>query len=139
MHPSTDPTETGMADSAKILIIDDSRDVLVFADHVLKKRYANVRTVESVKEAVSAIGEEMPDLILCDVMMTETGGFAFYDLIQQGEYGDALKTVPFVFMSACSDEYMKKIAEDLGVNKYIAKPFSKATLEQIITDTLGEH
>lgn len=123
-------------ETAAILVVDDSRDILVFVDHVLKKTYANIRTVGSVKEAVSKISEELPGLILCDVMMPETGGFAFYDLIQKGEYGEELKSVPFIFMSGCSDEYMKKIAETLGVNNYLAKPFSKETLVKTVKDML---
>jgi CheY-like chemotaxis protein len=124
---------------ASILAIDDSRDILVFVDHVLKKTYANIRIAGSVKEAVSKIGEEMPALILCDVMMPEIGGFAFFDLIQKGEYGEEIKNVPFIFMSGCSDEYMKKIAEDLGVNKYLAKPFSKETLVKTVKDMLEKN
>ncbi len=129
--------QLGLPDeSARILAIDDSKDLLVFIDYVLKKNYANIRTVESVKLAVETFKQEMPSLILCDVMMPEIGGFAFYNQIQKGEYGEEIKKVPFVFMSGCSDEYMKKIADDLGVNKYLAKPFSKETLEKTIKEML---
>jgi len=126
-------------DSAVILVVDDSRDILVFVDHILKKTYANIRTVGSVKEAAAQMKEELPSLILCDVMMPETGGFAFYDLIQKGEYGEEVKSVPFIFMSGCSDEYMKKIAETLGVNNYLAKPFSKETLVKTVKDMLSKN
>jgi CheY-like chemotaxis protein len=129
--------QLGLPDeNARILAIDDSKDLLVFVDYVLKKTYVNIRTVESVKQAVEIIHQELPSLILCDVMMPETGGFAFYDMIQKGEFGEELKKVPFVFMSGCSDEYMKKIADDMGVNKYLAKPFSKETLEKTIKEML---
>jgi CheY-like chemotaxis protein len=123
-------------ESASILAIDDSNDVLMFVNHVLKATYTNIRTASSVKEGVSKIMEEMPAVILSDVMMPEISGFAFYDMIQRGDYGEELKKVPFIFMSGCSDEYMKKIAEDLGVNRYLSKPFSKETLIKTVREIL---
>ena len=89
-----------------------------------------------MKEAAETIKQEIPSLILCDVMMPERGGFAFYEMIQNGEYGEEIKKTPFVFMSGCSDEYMKKIAADLGVNKYLSKPFSIETLEKTVKEML---
>ncbi len=131
--------QLGLPDEdAKILVIDDNKDLLVFIDFVLKKTYGNIRTVESVKQALEAIPAWTPSLILCDVMMPETGGFAFYDMIQKGEYGNEMKKVPFVFMSGCSDEYMKKIADGLGVDKYLTKPFSIETLKKTVKEMLAQ-
>ncbi|HLP16882.1 MAG TPA: response regulator, partial [Bacteroidota bacterium] len=129
--------QLGLPDeSVSILAIDDSNDMLVFIEYILKKTYANIRTADSVKSAAEMIRQKMPSLIICDIMMPETGGFAFYEMIQKGEYGQELKNVPFIFMSVCSDEYMKKIAEDLGVNKYLTKPFSVETLEKAVKEML---
>jgi CheY-like chemotaxis protein len=90
-----------------------------------------------VQEAAEAIRKEVPALILCDVMMPDIGGFAFYDMIKKGEFGDLVKSIPFVFMSVCSDEYMKNIADNLGAQTYLTKPFSREILERTIHGILG--
>lgn len=123
--------------SGGILAVDDSKDILIFIEYVLKKKYPNIRTASSVQEAADAIRKEVPALILCDVMMPETGGFAFYDMIKRGEFGEQVKQVPFIFMSVCSDEYMKKIADSLGAPTYLTKPFSREVLERTIQEKIG--
>ncbi|HLP17422.1 MAG TPA: response regulator [Bacteroidota bacterium] len=120
-----------------ILAIDDSRDILIFIEYVLKKKFPNIRTAGSVVEAATMIRDEVPALIICDVMMPETGGFAFYDMLKRGEFGESVRNVPFIFMSVCSDEYMKKIAGNLGAQTYLTKPFSRDILEQTVKDTLA--
>jgi CheY-like chemotaxis protein len=127
----------GIADrSGGILAVDDSKDILIFIEYVLKKTYANVRTALSVEEAAAEIRKEIPALIMSDVMMPDVGGFAFYDMIKRGEFGEEVKQIPFVFMSVCSDEYMKKIADNLGAQTYLTKPFSREILERTVKDLL---
>jgi len=130
-------TDLGIADdNALILLIDDSPDILMFCSYALRKTYKNVKIAVSVDAALGVINEEMPALIICDVMMPDISGFQFHENIMNGMYGSEIKNVPFMFMSACSDDYMKMIANKQGVAKYLAKPTTKEVLEAAVRDML---
>ncbi|HLP17952.1 MAG TPA: response regulator [Bacteroidota bacterium] len=125
-------------EDAMILIIDDSPDILVFCDYALRKTYTNVKTALSVDVALETILLEMPSLIVCDVMMPDVSGFQFYDNIKNGKYGEPIKSVPFMFMSACDDDYMKRIASAQGISTYLTKPITKAALEEAVKQMLSK-
>jgi len=123
-------------DNTMILLIDDSPDILLFCNFALRKTYKNVKTAVSVATALEIIKAEMPTLIICDVMMPDVSGFQFYENIKKGLYGEEIKSVKFMFMSACDDAYMKMIASTQGVSKYLAKPTTKESLETAVKEML---
>jgi twitching motility two-component system response regulator PilH len=53
----------------KVLIVDDSKTELMFLTDLLQKNGMTVRTAEGAEEAFKRLTEEMPDLILMDVVM----------------------------------------------------------------------
>ncbi len=129
--------DLGIPDNdAMILVIDDNPDILLFCDYALRKTYNNVKTAESAAAALDIIAKQMPSLIVCDIMMPEVSGFQFRDNIINGSYGEEIKSIPFMFISACDDDYMKNIASKQGISKYLAKPISKETLESAVIEML---
>jgi len=130
--------ELGIPDEhAVIFVIDDDASILRFIEYILKKTYRTVLSAKSAEKAVAVLQQATPSLILCDVQMPGMSGFAFFEKIQQGEYGDAVKTVPFLLMSALADEFFVKTAKQLGVKSYIAKPFTKEVLEKSVREALA--
>lgn len=77
--------------------------------------------------------EQMPDLILSDVRMPGFSGLEVLGCIDRAELG-----VPFILMSAFSDEETKKRGENNGAAAFLAKPFEFEQLLAAIDDTLGE-
>ena len=125
--------ELGLPDeTAVILVIDDDPAILRFIEHTLKRTYQAVLTATGVHEALTLIQQTMPALILCDVQMPVMGGLTFFTKIQNDEYGKQLKSVPFLMMSALSDEFFIESTKKLGIKSYVTKPFTREVLEETV-------
>jgi len=131
--------ELGLPDEiVPIFVIDDDQHILAFIKHVLKKTYQTIHTSSSIEEALPSLQKTPPALILCDVNLGpgKMGGFTFYEKLIGGEYGDALKKVPFILMSALTEDFFIKSAKELGVKSYLAKPFTRESLESSVKAVL---
>jgi CheY-like chemotaxis protein len=130
--------DLGLPDeSAVILVVDDDPAILKFVEHTLKHSYQTILIAHGVEEAVSLTRDIVPALILSDVQMPGIGGFSFYEKIQNGDYDEGLKNIPFLLMSALTDDYFIKTAKQLGVKSYVTKPFSREQLLEIVRQTLA--
>ena len=73
-------------------------------------------------QAVNKVTENNYDLIIMDIMMPHKDGYQACKEIKD------IKDIPFIFLSARSDEYDKLLGFDLGVDDYVTKPFSPKEL-----------
>lgn len=130
--------ELGLPDeNAIVLVIDDDPRIIRFVEHILRKTYKTVLSGQSVDQALAILKETTPSVILCDVQMPGTSGFTFYEQICEGRHGDALKSIPFLLMSALVDDFFAKTAKQLGVKQYIPKPFTRELLETTVKEALS--
>lgn len=106
---------------AKILAIDDERAILSLLAAILKKDGHDLVAVESADAALE-LDLSRFDLIVCDVMMPGTDGFAFVSSVR--EHIDC----PIVFLTAKSEEHDAVAGLAVGADDYIRKPFGAAEL-----------
>lgn len=106
---------------ARILAIDDEPTILSLLATILKKDGHEVTAVESADRALE-LNLSRFDLILCDVMMPGTDGFAFVSVVR-----DRLDC-PIVFLTAKSEENDAVTGLSVGADDYIRKPFGAAEL-----------
>ena len=104
----------------KILIADDVMLNIVLVKKVLSSRPYQIRTASNGQQALQAITEEQPDLILLDLMMPGIDGFEVIRKIRTGECGNP--NMRIVILSALSREEDKVKCLNLGANGYITKP-----------------
>ena len=71
--------------------------------------------------------ENMPDLMILDVMMPKINGYKISRLLK---YDKKYKDIPIIMVTARSQEDDKLIGQETGVNEYITKPFE---LDEVIT------
>ncbi|WP_225931170.1 ATP-binding protein [Leptolyngbya sp. 7M] len=110
--------------SSKVLIVDDNADMREYLTHVLGEHVQ----VEAVPDGVTALAvaqEQVPDLILSDVMMPGLDGF---ELLGALRADSRTKEVPIILLSARAGE--EAIVEGLesGADDYLIKPFSAQEL-----------
>ncbi|HVN49203.1 MAG TPA: response regulator [Bacteroidota bacterium] len=132
--------ELGMAgESAVIVVIDDDLSIRKYVEHVLRKIYRTVIIAASAESVVPELVKTTPSLIISDINLGNgvMNGFSFYEKIKSGTYGDGLKNVPYILMSSMADEFFINTAKQMGVRAYIAKPFTRETLEALVKKTLG--
>jgi DNA-binding response OmpR family regulator len=119
----------------RILIADDEPNIVVSLEFLMKQRGYTVRVARNGEEALAAVGEFAPDLILLDIMMPRLSG---YDLCQRVRENPAWQGIKIVMLSAKGRniEVTKGIA--LGADAYVTKPFSTKDLVARVGELLGE-
>jgi CheY-like chemotaxis protein len=108
-----------MKDQHHILVVDDEPAWLNAVSMVLESKGYFVKAVSTGSDALEALTQFKPDLILSDVRMPDMNGFDFLDRIRKNP---AMSTTPVVFLSAIDDYHAKKIAREMGAVDYITKP-----------------
>lgn len=114
-----------MADHS-ILIVEDEHTLRRLLEYRLGKHY-RVRTAANGEEALERVADEMPDLIVSDIMMPRMDGFALQAALQERK---ETRAIPFIFLTAKADEQSRQRGRRTGVDDYITKPFD---IEQLLT------
>jgi len=108
-----------------VLLVDDTETVLMFERMMLNGLGLQIKTARNGREALGAVGQVNPDLILLDVIMPEMDGI---------ETCKALKTnpdtqhIPVVMVTTRGEEGMVERAFEAGCDDYITKPIDKMEL-----------
>jgi len=93
-----------------------------------------VITVDSGKKCLEFLeNNEVPDIILMDIMMPGVNGWETYQKLKENS---TWKNIPVIFVSASSDELAEKIKDLLG-NDYIEKPYDIADVKKRIDALVG--
>ena len=104
-----------------ILIVDDEVSILMALEYALKKQNFKVLIARDGSEALKIVEEEIPDLVLLDIMMPKVDG---YQTLTHIRSTPALKDIKVVLLSAKQKEKDIQKGLDLGADKYLVKPFS---------------
>jgi len=124
-----------MTDAAKtVLIIDDDPDILQVTSSMLRKRSFNVIEAKSAEEGLSVLKDRCPDLILTDVLLPQMNGF---ELVKQIRQSPLISAIPILVITGRG--HMKESFDILGVEGFIAKPFTPEALVQRIENILEMH
>jgi two-component system KDP operon response regulator KdpE len=105
-----------------ILIVDDEPRIRDFVRMNLELEHYRVIEANNGVEALDQLRENLPDLVVLDVMMPEMDGFEALKEIR------AVSTVPVIMLTVRQNEQDKIRGLDLGADDYLAKPFSPREL-----------
>ena len=114
---------------AKILIIEDNPDVRENIAEILELADHDVSTAEDGKIGVEKAFENLPDIIVCDVMMPELDGFGVLRILSKNA---KTADIPFIFLTAKSEQEDFRKGMGLGADDYITKPFDDVELMDAI-------
>ena len=105
-----------------IIAIDDDEKLLYLITTFIEEAGFDIKTFTTSDDALEALNSFSPDLILCDINLptSKVGGFTFYEKIREMNH---LKFVPFIFLTAMTDDALIRSGKELGVDDYITKPF----------------
>lgn len=117
----------------KILIIEDEPEMRRNISTLL--RYHNYQPIaaQNGRQGVEMARRELPDLILCDVMMPELDG---YSVLQALQADPALARTPFIFLTAKGEKEDLRSGMNLGADDYLTKPVANADLMRAIETRL---
>ena len=114
---------------AKILIIEDNADVRENISEILELAGHETSLAENGKLGIEVALENRPELILCDVMMPELDGFGVLKIISKNP---KTADIPFIFLTAKTEQSDFRKGMGLGADDYITKPFDDTELLEAI-------
>lgn len=110
---------------SKILVIEDQDDIRSIICEILTAEKFNVIEAEDGHIGVLLAQEELPDLVICDIMMPEFDGYSVMTQLRQNPY---IQSVPFIFLTAKASKTDLRLGMELGANDYLTKPFTRDEL-----------
>lgn len=123
-----------MSSKPKILIVDDEPNIVMSLEYMLRRKNYEVFIARNGTEALHAIEENKPDLILLDIMMPDVDGYEICGRVKSSEQTSHIKVV---FLSAKSKKSDIEKGYELGADLYVVKPFSNKELTEKIAEQLS--
>ena len=120
----------------KILVVDDTKDILLVVSRRLKSWGYEPLTADSGEEGLRIAEAQLPDLILLDIMMPRMKG---RDVCMRLKANPRTEKIPVIFLTALGLADHVKAGMDLGADDYIVKPFEPAELKDRIAVVLARH
>ena len=103
-----------------IYCVEDERNIRELIVYTLESSGFTARGLESGKELNAAIAEQLPDLILLDIMLPDEDGI---EILKKLRASGETKKIPVILVTAKSTELDKVKGLDIGADDYITKPF----------------
>ncbi|MBN1265743.1 MAG: response regulator [Anaerolineales bacterium] len=117
----------------KIVIVDDEPAFRSVLQEILKTFGFVVHAYDSVENAMQHLEENIPDLILTDLMMPDIDGYQFMQTLQMNP---RFNLIPVVVISALAQPEDKELSKSTGAAAYLTKPFTAKELRQVINKVL---
>ena len=120
-HDTSRPAEPAStaARSGSVLVVDDNADMRAYLTRLLAPHWA-VRTTANGEEALAAVAEQAPDIVLTDVMMPRIDGF---ELLRRLRADADTRDIPVIMLTARAGQEASVEGLEAGADDYLAKPF----------------
>ena len=119
----------------KILLIEDDTVLRENTAELLELSNYLVTTAPNGREGLNTAKSNLPDIIVCDIMMPELDGYGVLEALGKSE---DTKYIPFIFLSAKTERKDVRKGMDLGADDYITKPFNELELISAIESRLAK-
>ncbi len=105
----------------RVFVVDDEDGILTLIKVNLEKEGFSVRCFEEGNSLFEQLKEDIPDLIILDVMLPGLNGFQILKILRESE---DYKDIPIIMLTARGDENDRVYGLETGADDYITKPFS---------------
>ena len=118
----------------KVLLVDDSPDLLDFLRESMSADFAEIMTAEGGEKVLEMLEDGyMPDIIVSDVNMPDGDG---YTLCSRMKTDERYSHIPIILLTARGEEQSQSDSYKVGADAYMAKPFETETLVELIRNLL---
>ncbi|MDO8466085.1 MAG: response regulator [Gallionella sp.] len=118
---------------ATILVVDDDEFNLKLLKKQLDLEGYAVRTASSGEKALAAVAEQLPDLILLDVMMPGIDGF---EVTRRLKADARSSSIPIIMVTALEDRESRLKGLKAGAEEFLSKPVDRAELQKRVKNLL---
>jgi Chemotaxis protein histidine kinase and related kinases len=125
--------EAPQASRVTVMVVDDSITMRKVTARFLERHNMLVLTAKDGVDAVAQLHEHVPDIMLLDIEMPRMDG---YELAAHVRCDERLKHIPIIMITSRTGEKHRKRAMDIGVQKYLGKPYQESELLNAIQELL---
>jgi DNA-binding NarL/FixJ family response regulator len=118
---------------ARILVIEDEAVGRRRAEAILRQEGYEVEVADNGLEGLQAMRSILPDLVVCDIRMPGLDGFG---VLAQAQADARLSGIPFIFLTALSEEGDLRRGMDSGADDYLTKPINPEELTASVKSRL---
>ncbi|MBE9520472.1 MAG: response regulator [Proteobacteria bacterium] len=115
------------------MIVDDEPNIVLSLEFLMKKEGYEFQAVTNGEEALQAVKEKTPDLILLDVMMPRKDG---YEVCQELRSNPDWQNIKIIMLTAKGRDVEREKGLALGADDYITKPFATRELVEKVNTLL---
>jgi len=116
-----------------ILIIDDNPDIRENTAEILEIAGYTTFVAANGKRGIELAIKEMPDVIVCDIMMPELDGYELLHLLRKN---NDTRHIPFIFLTAKTERSDFRKGMEMGADDYLTKPFTQLELLNAVENRL---
>ena len=120
--------------SKNVLLIEDEPNIIEAVSFILIRDGWDVKSHSNGVDALQAVRERNPDVVILDVMLPGKSGF---EILKEIRADAELQGLPVLMLTARGQEKDKEQASDAGVSRYMTKPFSNTELRNAVTELAG--
>jgi len=117
------------------LIIEDNNDIRENIVEILELASYTVFAADNGKTGVELALKNMPDIILCDIMMPELDGYGVLYMLNKNPQ---MAAIPFIFLTAKAERVDLRKGMEMGADDYLTKPFDDMELLNAIESRLAK-
>ncbi len=118
-----------------VMVVDDSITVRKVTTRLLERNDMNVITAKDGVDAVTVLQDHIPDIMLLDIEMPRMDGF---ELATHMRNEPRLKAIPIIMITSRTGDKHRRHAEEIGVERYLGKPFQEHDLLENINSVLEQ-
>jgi len=117
-----------------VLIAEDEPGILESLDFILKRAGWSIHTVTDGDAVFDAIRTLKPRVLVLDVMLPKRSGF---EVLKQIKSDSAISALPVLILTAKGQQQDRRIAEELGADGFVTKPYANAEVVEAVRGLLS--
>jgi len=118
-----------------ILIAEDEPSILESLDFILRRAGWTISSVTDGDAALEAVRRLKPRVVVLDVMLPKRSGF---EVLKQIRANPETQALPVLILTAKGQQQDRRIAEQLGADVFVTKPYANAEVVGAVRQLLGE-
>jgi DNA-binding NarL/FixJ family response regulator len=126
---------SNLQDRKKLLLIDDDPNLVLLVKDYLEFQGYEVTTSNNGREALKLLDQDLPDMIICDIMMPDIDGYGFAEELRKNPN---TSWIPLLFLSAKGQSQDRIKGLNLGADFYMVKPFEPEELVAQVESSLKQ-
>ena len=119
-----------------ILIAEDEPSILESLDFILRRAGWSIESVTDGEAVLERVRRNRPRVLVLDVMLPKRSGF---DVLKQLRSDEETRDLPVLILTAKGQQQDRRIAEELGADGFVTKPYSNAEVVGAVRQLLGEN